>query len=1101
MMAAFDLRGPLPTGTTVLEASAGTGKTYALASLAVRFLAEGEVTTSSLMLITFSRMATQELRSRVRSRLLAAIAALRGAMATPAAEPPDDAVLLDLVTGDPRTVADRLARLETAAADFDAATIATTHEFCQRMLHGLGVLADTDPEPEFVADPSGFAREVAADVYARRIGPTPVAGFPFDDDDWSKTTGAATIARTVISEPAATLEVPREPLLAMVRARFAAETRREIADRKRRGRIFTYDDQLTGLLAALTDKVTGQAARDRLAARFRVVLVDEFQDTDPVQWQILRVAFHGRATLVLIGDPKQAIYAFRGADVHSYVAAVDVADSTAGLTENHRTDAALVAAVSELFTGTAVGSGITVPPVTAHLQRRVSATDPDLVQPFRVRGIDVRKELYWSDAMRAITADVTAQVSRLLSGGVELQFGSTPRALRPDDIAILVRSNSFGRRVAAALRAAGVACVSSGEGSVWTGSAAADWVVLLEALLDTRSEQAAQVALTAFGQQTFAAVATADDAWRTRLLAVLHSWAVIWQRHGIAALWQTITARDDFAGPLLATPDGARELADLRQIAHLLQTAEAAGRRGRALTDWLADQIGEQQDVPRALETDDDAVRIMTIHKSKGLQFPYVLIPEATTGMVDGTKDQPFVYHRDGRRYLDVAGPWAPGARERAAAAAAEAAAESLRELYVAITRAQVGVISWWVQIRKDRVVGSPLHRLLCRPAGVSEPARTYPADALAVRPHISFEIVPADQPPATPASPAPAPAPRRVLRLNRDVDRTWRRTSYSGLTALAHESVPLPGSSGFDEPVSAPDESAAVRQASSVPAGGTSSAPDPASRVSPMAAFPGGTEFGTLVHAVLEDLDWAAEPLEPVLLAACADRLARSSLPIEPADLAGALVPVLSTPLGAIAGDRPLRAFAAADVVSELAFDLPLGGTRLSAASIGRIADVCASHIPVGDPLAGYPDQLRQLDPTATPLRGILTGSIDTVLRLSPENRFLVVDYKTNRIGDDIQHIESYHPAALALSMRASHYPLQALFYSVALHRYLRWRLPGYDPGQHLGGILYLFVRGMAGPPAPGAPSTGVFSWRPPAALITELSDLLSGGSRDADD
>ncbi len=1086
-MRVFDLLGPLPSGTTVLEASAGTGKTHALASLAVRFLAEGEVTMSSLMLITFSRMATQELRSRVRSRVLEAIAALRGSLTDPPRPAPADPVLAMLMDADRATVSARLARLETAAVDFDSATIATTHEFCQRMLFGLGILADQDPEPDFVPDPSKLAREVAADVYARRIGAVPVPDFAFTDDDGGRTKGAASIARALIAEPTAEIKVPDEPFLARVRARFAVETRETITERKRRQRILTYDDQLTGLLSALTDEVTGQAARDRLASKFRVVLVDEFQDTDRVQWQILHTAFHGRATLVLIGDPKQAIYGFRGADVHSYVAATDAADGTAGLPENHRTDKALVAAVSELFTGAAVGHHITVPAVTAHLERRIAAADPELVRPFRVRGIDVHKRLHYLDAVDAVTADLTRQVVRLLSSGVALNLGPQPAPLRPRDIAVLVRTNRAGKRITAALRAAGVACLFSGEGSVFASPAARDWVILLETLLDTRPDQAPKAALTSFVQQTFAGLATAPETWHTQHLAMLHSWAIIWQRHGIAALWQTITAREDFAGPLLASPEGTRCLADLRQVAHLLQAAEVDGNRGRTLIEWLGSQISDARDVPRALETDDDAVRVMTIHKSKGLQFPLVLIPEATTSIHVLNPKEPFVYHEGGQRYLDVSGPSANGASERAAAAEAEAAAESLRELYVAVTRAQVGVITWWVQTRE--VDSSALHRLLCRPADVTEPARTYPATGLRVRPHIAFEPLVTPIPPARFEQVPPTTAEPRVLRLTRAIDRTWRRTSYSGLTALAHEAAPLADGRDHDESAPQTDPLESGAEPDSLPAHA-----EPAGVTSPMAAFPGGAEFGTLVHSVLEGLDWTAEPLEPVLREVCADRLARTSIPIEPTALAASLLPVLDTPLGPLAAGRTLRRFPAADHLSELAFDLPLGGSPLAAATLGGIADLCATHLSPTDPLVGYPALLRQLDPGAVPLRGMLTGSIDSVLRLSPENRFLVVDYKTNRLGDDAQLVDAYHPAALAGAMQASHYPLQALFYSVALHRFLRWRLGGYDPDQHLAGVLYLFVRGMTGPGAPDSSPTGVFSWRPPTALVTGLSRLLAG-------
>ena len=172
------------------------------------------------------------------------------------------------------------------------------------------------------------------------------------------------------------------------------------------------------------------------------------------------------------------------------------------------------------------------------------------------------------------------------------------------------------------------------------------------------------------------------------------------------------------------------------------------------------------------------------------------------------------------------------------------------------------------------------------------------------------------------------------------------------------------------------------------------------------------------------------------------------------------------------------------------MAFDLPLGGEQ--SATLAAVADLLEKHLDPEDPLASYPTRLRELSPSTLPLRGVLTGSIDAVLRLKPENRFVVVDYKTNQLGDESQRISQYSPGALASAMIDNHYPLQAILYCVALHRYLRWRLPDYEPGRHLGGVGYLFVRGMAGPDTVGSP--GVFTWRPSANLVTSLSDLLAG-------
>jgi exodeoxyribonuclease V beta subunit len=213
-----------------------------------------------------------------------------------------------------------------------------------------------------------------------------------------------------------------------------------------------------------------------------------------------------------------------------------------------------------------------------------------------------------------------------------------------------------------------------------------------------------------------------------------------------------------------------------------------------------------------------------------------------------------------------------------------------------------------------------------------------------------------------------------------------------------------------------------------------------------------------------------------------------------EPAALAAALVPMHHTPLGPLADGLTLRQIGVRDRLRELDFEIPLaGGDVRGVAPDVRLAEVGAllrEHLPADDPFAPYADRLSTEALGGQPLRGYLSGSIDVVLRI-PEKRFLVVDYKTNRLGDTAA---DYGFDRLTAAMLHSDYPLQALLYTAVLHRFLRWRLPDYDPDQHLGGVLYLFVRGMCGPDTPviDGHRAGVFDWRPPTALVVALSDLL---------
>jgi exodeoxyribonuclease V beta subunit len=282
--------------------------------------------------------------------------------------------------------------------------------------------------------------------------------------------------------------------------------------------------------------------------------------------------------------------------------------------------------------------------------------------------------------------------------------------------------------------------------------------------------------------------------------------------------------------------------------------------------------------------------------------------------------------------------------------------------------------------------------------------------------------------------------------------------------------------------------------------------------RPSPFGDLPAGAAFGSLVHAVLEDVDASTGDL-PTALRPQVDRAMRyvPVAGVDPDLLIAALTVAMTTPLGPLAAERTLAEFGPADRLSEMDFELPLaGGDRPGrTVHLGEVADLLTAHLDPGDPVAGYADRLRGPELAGQPLRGYLTGSIDAVLRVrgrvdaAPDAdgspRYLVVDYKTNRLHQAGVTGTAWHyrPAVLGPAMCSSDYPLQALLYQVALHRYLRWRQPGYDPAVHLGGVLYLYLRGMCGSGTAtpdGIP--GVFAWNPPAALTVALSDLLAGGT-----
>ncbi|MCJ0893653.1 UvrD-helicase domain-containing protein [Rhodococcus sp. ARC_M5] len=1095
----FDLLGSMPTGTTVLEASAGTGKTYAIVGLAARYIAEGIAEISDLLLVTFSRAATQELRDRTRSRF----ASIARDLADPGtARASEDPLVAFLAAVDDAEVDRRRGRLRKALSDFDAGTIVTTHSFCQRMLDGLGIAGEREPESTFVESVSDLLEQVVDDLYLQMFsGDDEAPAFSRRD--------AQQLALAAVGDQQSTLypdtedldDDNREPAL---RVRFAREARREVERRKRLLGVRDYNDLLGLLHSVLSDPVHGEAACARVRDRYRVVLIDEFQDTDPMQWDILRRAFHGFTTLILVGDPKQAIYAFRGAEVLSYLDAVQTADHLYELTANWRSDSGLLDALHHLYGGAALGhEDIVVHRVEARnpLSRMVGHP------PLRVRYLPrtgagpLRQGFPAVDRLRSrVAADVAADIVELLSRHAVIDRPDGPRSIEPRDIAVLTRTTKQVALIRDALDAVGVPSVVSSSTSVFGTESARDWLWLLQAIEQPhRTDRVRLAALTPLLGWTAAQLDSGAEDALSQVSSRLREYSVLFDQAGFAAVFERVSAQSGLDARLLAVEAGERTMTDLRHIAQLLNRAAVSESFGiTALTRWLTDRIkepaaGGSTDRSRRLDSDSAAVQIMTTHGSKGLEFPVVYLPYAWDALYF-SKPSTLLLHENGERIRDVGGPSGAGYAARKVLNDQEEAGEELRLLYVGLTRAESQIVLWWAPGRNTAT--SSLHRMLFgRIPGIAQPERSYKVldDATTANRLQSWVGSAADLVSVEPVGPG-APSSEHWIRpeqahfdvaaarFDRTLDLLWRRTSYSALTAHAHDAAPVQSETGVTSEAEHPEK---TDEPAEPPVG---EGEQPEGIASPMNGMPAGAAFGTLVHEALEHVDTSAPDLLAELERRCAAAVAARMAEVDPVALAAALLPVMQTPLGF----GTLADTAPSDHLAELDFELPLaGGDDPVAATVTlkSVARLLRHHLDPTDVLASYADLLDDLE--ATPLRGFLTGSIDSVLRV-PGPRYVVVDYKTNRLARGDLTTGNFTREKMAQEMIRSHYPLQAILYAVALHRYLRWRQPDYDPTVHLGGIRYLFVRGMVGPRTPAG--CGVFDWDPPAALVVELSDLLGG-------
>jgi exodeoxyribonuclease V beta subunit len=1087
----FSITDPqLPSGLTVLEASAGTGKTFSLAGLVTRYVAEDGLQASELCVVSFTEAATAELRGRIREKL---VEAARHLETGEASTDPVVAMLLD----DPEQRQTRLQRVLDALAEFDTATISTIHGFCSRVVAtGSGSAVDA----AFTADDSDVD-EVVNDLFLARYGAS---------GEWPADVKRVTDAvRLRLRIPDAVMFTPDPKVLKRDQHERAeaidhvielvdlgvAEVRRRRALVRRR----TFDSLLVEARELLRGP-TLAATRNVLRQRFKVVMIDEFQDTDRVQWDIFRTAFcdpPDPVTVIVVGDPKQSIYRFRSAELSAYLDARALAGTRTSLGTNWRSDAPLLAGLERLFTGYTFGSAdVAFQPVSAaERDDPVELHDPAEARALQVRVID--PALGTDDANAAARRDLVAEVVRML-GEVTIDDARTDGGVRPlaaSDIGVLVRSNADATAIVAQLSSAGVPAASSSNDSVLDSAAAAQWRVLLSALERPSSVPRAKAA----GLSWFVGLSPSElDALDAgggdglgELVEQLRGWALCLATGGLASLMAELRG-NGLLQRVLSRTGGERDLTDLDHLLELMQSS-VGGRSTAApallsVLDGLLDPDLADEDsiapelLSRRIDRDDDTVKVLTVHRAKGLEFPVVLCPTLWRRRPN-LQGLPHA-HVDGERVIDTSAMLKKKTSAKAFKALpdadrAERHGEDSRLLYVALTRARHRLVVWWTPVGANGATPSPLGHLLAAAGAQTGPeAGRLFADAVEL-----ISEVPVVVPQHRPVLPVAVDGERpelHVVTATREIDRSWYRWSFSSIKdrieRLAEEAVELdlPAMGGVDEPSEV------------VPPLEVSPAVVPAA--TPLQGAPAGTAFGTLVHSVMERVEFTAADLPDQLRERIAELLHYRAMPTTPDALAEGLLVAMAAPLGGPMGDRSLRTLDRPDRLDELSFDLQLG--RLDARTL---AATVLDHLPSDDRLRPW---FAEAADGALPVEvaGLLTGSIDLVARTAAvdgTSRYWLADYKTNLLPDG-----DYGPDALAEAMGHHGYPLQATLYLVALHRYLRWRLPGYHPDRHLAGAAYLFLRGMdPSAPASDEGGPGIVWWRPPTAAIEQVDRLLATG------
>ena len=1143
--------------STLVEASAGTGKTYTITTYFVRAILEDGLTPEKILVVTYTKAATAELRARTRGRILQALAHLSQAPEAP------DALYEVVKEAVARTSAGEVERrLRGALGQMDQAAIFTIHGFCQRLLQEHPLSFGVDLDLEVAENPASLSSALAVDYWASElydrpawflqalrerkvstarltrlansatvasvhlVGPEPCEILEGEVQRVSELLReAGTIWATKRSEALERLlvkelnkqrynekrvvekwapeldaffasgsiaplpkffewlcasrikvkknaEPPRHPFFDACEAAFEAHAALEpkldyavfafqrqffdyVREQSRRRRdetgVFSFDDLLTTVHAAVDPELRGEAlpsARSiaqTVRAAYPLALVDEFQDTDSVQYGIFR-SVYGQGSAIYVGDPKQAIYAFRGADVHSYLEAkADIGENKLSLETNRRSDPGVVQGVNTLFGRRArpfIIEGIGFQPVLAHETQSNSTLRPRLDIVF------LDSEHFTHSGADHVAEVAANEVALLLESGAQIR----DRAMEAGDIAILCRTNEQTTAVVRALRELNVPVSLDGGTSVLDTEVAGELWAMMEAVsLPGDSFALRRALLTSLvGLTPLALASMRDDAW-SMWVDRFRAWHEQWRHYGVLRFIESMLVTTGAETRIASRPTARRDLTDLLHVQELLLRGQRAkGRDPVSLIQWFrrlqdgsaADAGISSEDLLQRPDAQSGAVRVSTIHRSKGLEYGVVLCPFTWGGGGLRSSDSWAVKYYDEERgpSLDLG---SADKEEHLALSKEEARSEALRLLYVATTRAKHQCTLFWGQGFgwKDSALAYLLHG----------PGDLKSLDEAAIVGDIEELVAESGgsagwrRPRGERAAPRLAEACRTTLEARtetRGFDHSPRIASFTSLTG--HEETSRPHV--FEE------------------------------TTSPLfAELPGGARTGLLLHAIFEHV--AIDELDDSKAEAEINRqlglfgFDRSLAEPTIRDLGT----VVSTP---ILGEPALPSLAELDrerQLRELEFTLTLGRPKLhDLVELLRKQESPRAATAYHELLALAGDHT---------LRGLLRGFIDLMYQW--EGRRYVPDYKSNRHAD-------YGAASVAEAVQRDHYVLQGLLYAAAANRYLRQRDHEYDAKEHWGGTLFLFLRGMEGPANAGR---SVFFDRQTPELVDALDDWLGGG------
>jgi len=1185
----FDLVNNRLQGTNLIEASAGTGKTYTIAGLYLRLVVEEKISVEKILVVTFTEAATQELKERIRHRLKEAVSAFEVGKS-------DDLLLAELIksSGDGK---EALESVKDALRTFDQAAVYTIHGFCQRMLVENAFESGSLFETELVGSSNELVEEILKDFWRKKMYKTtslfsrhlkhrniqpltfssfvtaclkpgiivkPESRYQNPDESEKRFTeiyGRASglwqsekknIAEIMTGDPwlnrkrfgnksvpgwletiddffagdSSTLPVPdclikfssdylAEPgsikkngsvpensffdgcselletyqqleeaydlHLLWYKTAAADYVRTQLEIRKQEKGILGFDDLLANLHKGLTGE-NGAHLAANIRQKYSVALIDEFQDTDPVQYEIFFTIFGDNdSSLFMIGDPKQAIYGFRGADIFTYMNASKDAEAAYTLSYNYRSEPEIIDAVNTLFShreNPFVFNRIEFTPVNAAEieNRAVCVIDDDnsFLNIWLLSSGD--KPLTKTVAADIAPQAVASEITRLLKLSEQELARIGERLIKEQDIAVLVRTNNEAEIMKALLNQSGVPAVIYSTGNVFDSSEALELERILLAVLFPANEGLVKAALVTdmFGNtgENFADFQEKPENFDS-IKDSFKEYHDLWVNYGFIRMFNALMQNEDILVRLMAFGDGERRNTNFLHLSQLLQQTSMEKKYGpERLLKWFSLQresidAGNEEHQLR-LESDSDSVRIITIHKSKGMEYPIVFCPYIWSGKASNQKPEFQIFHDKNADMALTLDTGSDDYDESEAIAETESLAEDLRLLYVALTRAKSRCYILWGRVKgsENTAFAHLVHGAGCDKTKIPDTDAEVETDlnTVAGKANGAIKVKPAPSEPVEkrlkPQGENQTLERRKFITL---IESDYKIASFTSLTSQIHKSY-----NGEDRDAFTLEKSEREK-----PKG------------TDIFAFPKGASPGTFMHSVFEDLDFKADKETKETL--IEEKLSDYGFDLKWKDVIFEMVDtVLSKPLEKANPDFKLGNITNDDRINELEFYFPL--KPVSSGQLNRLLQKHESDCFFKtENLTEHSWKLE-----FSPVKGFMKGFIDLIFRMKKEgnDRYYIVDWKSNWLGSSI---EDYHPENLSAVMLEEYYVLQYLLYSVALNRYLMLRLgDSYDYDKHFGGAYYIFLRGIT----PDLSNNfGVFFNKPSKEFISDLSLLILEG------